>query len=500
MTQTLERPTAPPTTPPEHTPPERTVDWRRMRSPAAAAALGCSALAAVLLTLGTVVVGRLAEDPTMGLVQILALLVVGGAVIDNLGKVVWVGLSDRAEGVLRDDLLDAALAQPVATLSEQAAGEILDRVDDDTHEVGNLMRWQVWMFARTAFSILPMWIVAGVTWWPAWLLLPVIAVLTGLAVQPLLGEISRRKVIEEMAWTDHASALEEGIAGRDDLRTSLGQAHMLQRLATLTARVHARFADVVLLESQMARRAGLLLHGMLAGIGIAGIALAARGGLSVGELVTLFIVTSSFVGLITMLSHQLPDLQAGLGAVIRLRQMLAVEPEPKGGAPVPAGAQLAVDVRGLDFSYGEGSFALQDVTFSVPAGETVALVGRTGSGKSTLASFVSRAIEPPRGTVFVGGTDVRDIDLQLLRTDVGVVTQRTEIIAGTLADNIALFDDTPRGDIEAAVVELGLGDCSHTHTRAMCRMMAGVCTFVKARQLADSAQLHSTNATEHCTW
>lgn len=458
MTLTLERTATPPPPTTDPTPPERTVTWRRMRSPAAAAALGCSALAAILLTLGTVVIGRLAETPTSALVQMLAVLVIGGAVIDNIGKVVWVGLSDRAEGVLRDDLLDAALAQPVAVLSEQAAGEILDRVDDDTHEVGNLMRWQIWMFARTAFSVLPMWIVAGLTWWPAWLIFPMLAGLTGVVVRPLLGEISRRKVIEEMAWTDHASALEEGIAGRDDLRTSLGQAHMVQRLATLTARVHARFRDVVTLESQLARRAGLLLHALLAGIGIAGIALTVSDSLSVGELVTLFIVTSTFVGLVTQLANHLPDLQAGLGAVIRLRQMLAVEPEPRGGVAVPTGAEVAVEVRGLDFSYAEGSFALRDVTFTAPAGETVALVGRTGSGKSTLASFVSRAVEPPRGSVFVGGVDVRDIDLQELRTDVGVVTQRTEIVAGSLADNIALFDDTPRADVEAAIVELGLRD------------------------------------------
>ncbi|MGE9807945.1 ATP-binding cassette domain-containing protein [Janibacter sp. G1551] len=457
MTQILEHTATPPATQPP-APPERTIDWRRMRSPAAAAALLCSAAAAIALSLGTVVAGRLAEDPQTALVQLLAALVIGGALVDNVGKVVWVGLSDRAEGALRDDLLDAALAQPVAVLSEQAAGEILDRVDDDTHEVGNLMRWHVWMFARTVFSVLPMWIVAGLTWWPSWFLFPILAALTWWVIRPLLGEISRRKVIEEAAWTDHASALEEGIAGRDDLRTSLGQAHMVQRLATLTAAVHARFRDVVAVESTLALRTGLLLHTLLAAIGIAGIALAVTDGIGVGELVTLFIVTSTFVGLISQLAHHLPDLQAGVGAVIRLRQMLSVEPEPSGGVPVPHGAQLAVEMRGLDFTYPQGSFALRGVTFSVPAGETVALVGRTGSGKSTLASFVSRALEPPRGSVFLGGVDVRDIDLQLLRTEVGVVTQRTEIIAGTLAENITLFGDASREVVERAVAELGLTD------------------------------------------
>ncbi|GAA1714057.1 hypothetical protein GCM10009809_07840 [Isoptericola hypogeus] len=94
----------------------------------------------------------------------------------------------------------------------------------------------------------------------------------------------------------------------------------------------------------------------------------------------------------------------------------------------------------------------------VPAGETVALVGRTGSGKSTLASLLSRAVEPEPGSVFLGGTDVRDLDLQQLRASVGVVTQRTEILAGTLAENIALFADVPRSDVEAAVRELRLDD------------------------------------------
>lgn len=419
------------------------------------AALTASAVGAVGMTLGTVVAGRLAEDPTRGLVWLLAICLVGAAVVDTAGKIAWVGCSDRAEGRLREDLLRAALRQPLSALSEQAVGEVLDRIDDDTHEVGNLVRWQMWMLARTLFGTLPMWVVAGVTWWPSFFLFPVLAGVTWFAIRSLLGEISRRKVVEEMAWTDHAAVLEEGIAGRDDLRTSLGQAHVLRRVARLSADVHAKFRAVVDVESRLVRRAGVLLHALLAGIAVAGVTLTSGGNLSVAQLVTLFLVTSTFVGQIAMVAYHLPDLQAGLGAVIRLRQMLAVPPEPEGGSALPEGP-LDLELRGLDFSYTEGTFALQSVDLRVAAGQTVALVGRTGSGKSTLAALVSRAMEPPRGTVFLGGVDVRDQDLQLLRRSVGVVTQRTEILAGTLAENITLFAEVPRGTVEAAVVELGL--------------------------------------------
>ena len=435
--------------------PSRRIDGRRLQSPVAMAALTASAVGAVGMTLGTVVAGRLAENPTRGLVWLLAICLVGAAVVDTAGKIAWVGCSDRAEGRLREDLLRAALRQPLSALSEQAVGEVLDRVDDDTHEVGNLVRWQIWMLARTLFGTLPMWLVAGVTWWPSFILFPVLASVTWFAIRSLLGEISRRKVVEEMAWTDHAAVLEEGIAGRDDLRTSLGQAHVLRRVARLSADVHAKFRAVVDVESRLVRRAGVLLHSLLAGIGVAGVALASGGSLSVAQLVTLFLVTSTFVGQIAMVANHLPDLQAGLGAVIRLRQMLAVPPEPEGGSALPEGP-VDLELRGLDFSYAEGTFALQSIDLQVPAGQTVALVGRTGSGKSTLAALVSRAMEPPRGTVFLGGADVRDLDLQRLRWSVGVVTQRTEILAGTLAENITLFAEVPRSTVEAAVVQLGL--------------------------------------------
>ena len=437
--------------------PSRRLDWRRLRGPVAAVALLALTLGAVGTALGTVVAGRLAEDPTAALLALLAICVVGAALFDTAGQVVWAGVVDRAEGKLRGDLLTAALHQPLATLTEQAVGEVLDRVDDDTHAVGTLVRRQLWGAGRTVVGVVPMWVVAGLTWWPAWLLFPVLGVLAGLLVRPMLGEISRRKVIEEAAWTDHAAAFEEAVAARNDLRTSLGQPFAIRRLAQRSSLVHRKFADVVRVESQMLRRAGLVLAALLAAVAVAGAAVAANDGMRVQDLVTLFLVTAMFVGQVDNLVHHLPDIQEGLGAITRIRQMLSVEPEPTGGDDLPDGP-VGIELRDLHFSYAEGTFALAGVSLRVPAGATVALVGRTGSGKSTLASLLSRAVEPEPGSVLLGGADVCGIDLQKLRAAVGVVTQRTEILAGTLAENIALFSDVPRADVEAAVSELRLDD------------------------------------------
>lgn len=435
--------------------PARRVELRRLRGWWTGAALTASAVGAVGRTLGTVVAGLLAANPSTRLVGLLALCVVGAAVLDTAGRTVWAAVVDRAEGRLREDLLEAALHQPLAALDEQAVGEVLDRVDDDTHDVGSMLRRQVWDALRTVFAAVPMWVVAGLTWWPAWVLFPVTGAAAFLLVRRLLPTIAERKVAEEMAWTDHAAALEEGITARDDLRTSLGQAHVVRRLSRLSAEVHRRFHDVLDLQATVTRRTGLLLYGLLAGTSTAGVALVVADDLSVARLVTLFLVTSTFVGQVDQMARHLPELQAGIGAVTRLRQMMAVEPEPEGGLPVPPG-RLELEFRDLRFAYPEGDFALDGVSLSVPAGRTCALVGRTGSGKSTLASLVSRAVEPPRGAVLLGGVDVLDLDLQRLRAAVGVVTQRTEILAGTLAENITLYGDLPRGRVEAAVTELGL--------------------------------------------
>ena len=436
---------------------DRTVDWRRLRRPGATIALLAMMFAAVLVSLSTVVIGRLATEPVWSTVGVLAACLLGYAVLDTLGRTTWAAISDRAEGRLRGDLLNAALGQPLNRLSEQAVGEVLDRVDDDTHEVGSLVRSQLWDAMRTVFSTLPMWVVAGSTWWPAWIVFPVVGPLTYLAIRSLLAQLNERKVAEEVAWTDHAAALEESIAARDDLRTSLGQAYVLRRCAELSGVVQRRFLAVVAVEARITLLAGGLLHGLLGGVVVAGVALVTDGGLDVAQLITLFLVSATLVNEIAQLARQLPELQAGMGAVIRLRQLLGSDAEPVDGRHLPDG-DLDIAFDDLRFAYPDGTFALDGVTVRIAAGTTCALVGRTGSGKSTLASLTSRAVDPAPGTVFIGGVDVLDLDLQALRSAVGVVTQRTEILAGTLAENVALFADLPRERVRAAIGELDLTD------------------------------------------
>jgi ATP-binding cassette, subfamily B, multidrug efflux pump len=97
---------------------------------------------------------------------------------------------------------------------------------------------------------------------------------------------------------------------------------------------------------------------------------------------------------------------------------------------------LGIEFRNLSFLYGNRE-VLSDVSFTIHPGETVAVVGATGSGKSTLVSLLPRLHNPPRGTVFIDGRDVRDVPLDELRGAIGFVPQEPFLFSDTLADNVA---------------------------------------------------------------
>ena len=134
------------------------------------------------------------------------------------------------------------------------------------------------------------------------------------------------------------------------------------------------------------------------------------------------------------------------------------EPAPDGPPPelLPNGP---LEFKHLTFAYDDRGPALRDVSFVVPAGSVVAVVGPTGSGKSTLGTLLCRLYEPPPGTVWIGGRDVLDLPLGPLRRSVGYVPQESFLFSRPLRDNVRLADEHASSErLEEVARTAGLAD------------------------------------------
>ncbi len=134
-------------------------------------------------------------------------------------------------------------------------------------------------------------------------------------------------------------------------------------------------------------------------------------------------------------------IQRGMASWKRMLEVLATEPAISDTVrlkadPTGTGVRGQIEFRDLVFSFGE-TLVLDQVSLTIEAGQTAALVGVTGSGKSTLISLLARLHDPPPGTVFVDGTDVRDMPLATLRGAIGFVPQEPFLFSDTLANNVA---------------------------------------------------------------
>ena len=146
------------------------------------------------------------------------------------------------------------------------------------------------------------------------------------------------------------------------------------------------------------------------------------------------------------------SLQLAFTGAERIQEMFDAEEEIRPqDAPVFTELQEGVEIRNVDFSYLPGKPILKDVSISAPKGKMIAVVGPTGSGKTTIMNLINRFYDVDAGSISFDGTDIREFDLDSLRSKVGIVLQDSVLFSGTIRDNIRFgVPDASQEMVEAA--------------------------------------------------
>jgi ATP-binding cassette subfamily B multidrug efflux pump len=183
-----------------------------------------------------------------------------------------------------------------------------------------------------------------------------------------------------------------------------------------------------------------------------------HGQLSVGLVVAFIQYVAQFWSPISQLGNLYNSLLQAMSSSERIFQFLDFQPlvTSRPGAVVLGRIEGAVEFDHVVFSYDGKRRALDDVSFRVAPGQTVALVGHTGAGKTSVVNLVTRFYDPTEGRILIDGHDLRDVDLASLRRQVGVVLQDTILFTGTVRENIRYGRlDATDAEVEAAARAVG---------------------------------------------
>lgn len=181
-----------------------------------------------------------------------------------------------------------------------------------------------------------------------------------------------------------------------------------------------------------------------------------RGAIEFGVLFAFIDYIKMFFEPINNLAERYNVMQAAMASSERIFKLLDTESEIENvPEPVEQGILGKIEFRHVWFAYNPGEWVLEDVSFTVEKGETAAFVGATGAGKTTIISLISRLYDIQQGQILIDGVDIKDFDLDELRSSVAVVLQDVFMFSGSIADNIRLnnreIDDQKIHQIAKAV-------------------------------------------------
>ncbi|MFD9590538.1 ABC transporter transmembrane domain-containing protein [Streptomyces sp. NPDC059980] len=413
------------------------------------------------------VVDRVVLTDELGLLPCVAALVATGLARFGAGaarRYLAARLSYDVQYSLRNDIFRTLSRLDGARQDELRAGQVVSRAISDLTMVQGLLMLLPHVLAGVLMFVLTLGVMLVLS--PA-LTLVMLLVLPLLLLTALHSDRRMYGAAREAQQREAlvAGVVDDSIAGVRVVKGFAQEAREIRRLEAAARRLFTARSRVVGLNGLYG--ATLQALPLLGQVGILALGgwMAARGNISVGTFVAFSTYLAEMVvpmrGLAALVTgvHQARASVGRVFEVIDTRPLVTEAPESVTLSP---SAPPTVELDDVTFGYGSGAPVLKGLTLTVAAGETLALVGAPGSGKSTVTTLLPRFYDVRQGAVRVGGTDVRELTLDSLRSAFGLVFEDSFLFAGTIRGNIAY----------------GLPDATDEQVRAAARA-AGADRFVE---------------------
>lgn len=375
-------------------------------------------------------------------------------------RVILIGISRDIEYDLRNDLFTHLIRLSRDFYSRYRTGDLMARATNDLNAVRMMLGPGVMYWFET--SLLFLLAIGAMLWvdWPLTLMALAPAPLVSVAVL-LFGRVihARFERIQKM-FSDISSRVQENLAGARVVRAYVQEEAEMRRFEELNRRYIAE-------NVKLARTSGLFSPMLQSLIGVTFLVVLWGGGMRLLEgKITLgtFLMFNTYMGLliwpmiafgwvVNLIQRGTASLKR-IGEILRERPAIAAPPRPRA---LPEPVRGEIEFRGVHLRYG-GTRVLNGVSFTIPAGAVVAIVGHTGSGKTSLVELIPRLIDPTEGAVLLDGVNLREFDPAELRRVIGFVPQETFLFSDTIAENIAFgVRDAGSGEVRRAAELAGLG-------------------------------------------
>ncbi|OOQ71189.1 lipid A ABC transporter ATP-binding protein/permease MsbA [Vibrio parahaemolyticus] len=363
----------------------------------------------------------------------------------------WV--SGNVVMLVRRMVFNHFMHMPVSYFDKEKTGNLLSRITYDSEQVSAATSQALVSIVREGASIIGLLVLMFYNSWQLSLVLFAVAPVVAWGI----GVVSKRfrkisKNMQTMMGNVTASA-EQMLKGHKVVLSYGGQDIERQRFDKVSNQMRQQSMKLV-----TAQAAANPIIQMIASFAIVAVLYLAsidsiKEQLTPGTFTVVFSAMFGLMRPLKALTNVTSQFQRGMAASQTLFALIDLEPEKNEGKYTVERAKGEVSVKDVSFTY-EGSEkpALEHVSFDIPRGKTVALVGRSGSGKSTIANLFNRFYDVDSGSITLDGRDIRDYELKNLREQFALVSQNVHLFNDTIANNIAYAteDKYQRNDIERA--------------------------------------------------